>query len=371
MKYIVYLTTNLKSKINGINRIYIGVHKTENPEIFDGYIGCGCYINQPSSYKYPKTPMQHAIKKYGPSAFKREILFIYDNKEDAYKKEADLVTVDFIKQDHVYNACLGGDENWYLGRSIYQFDLQGNLIKKWEYSIEAYEFYNTPREKFNYAIFDKHPLLDSYWAITNTIDVTEYQTQVWGEPKVTHLYSKSGKWLKEFISRKECGEFIGINEASVCAAIKKQSLIKKQYYISDKMVDEFIPKARKQYVNMIFYVYKDCKYIGNCKGKELLSMIGEYSWSRIRDYLRMQQGWFKNYYISTEKISEIDIPEKKINNGIKIDVYDKYGNFIETLNFLKEVKEKYKVPASKIKNIQLGDRYFNNYIFKYHSKNSK
>ena len=43
MKYIVYLTTNLKSQIDGINRIYVGVHGTENPNIFDGYIGCGIY----------------------------------------------------------------------------------------------------------------------------------------------------------------------------------------------------------------------------------------------------------------------------------------------------------------------------------------
>ena len=32
MKYIVYQTT---SKIN--NKIYIGVHKTENPDVFDGF----------------------------------------------------------------------------------------------------------------------------------------------------------------------------------------------------------------------------------------------------------------------------------------------------------------------------------------------
>ena len=35
MNYIVYKTTNL---ING--KIYVGVHRT-NPDIFDGYIGCG------------------------------------------------------------------------------------------------------------------------------------------------------------------------------------------------------------------------------------------------------------------------------------------------------------------------------------------
>lgn len=39
MKYIVYQTT---SKIN--NKIYIGVHKTEDPDTFDGYLGNGVYI---------------------------------------------------------------------------------------------------------------------------------------------------------------------------------------------------------------------------------------------------------------------------------------------------------------------------------------
>ena len=46
MKYIVYITTNLVNK-----KIYIGVHKTENPEIFDGYLGDGVLVNKPSSYK--------------------------------------------------------------------------------------------------------------------------------------------------------------------------------------------------------------------------------------------------------------------------------------------------------------------------------
>lgn len=81
MKYIVYLTTNINSSINGINRIYIGVHQTENPEIFDGYIGCGVYVNQPSTYMYPKTPFQYAVKKYGTNSFKREILFIFESKK--------------------------------------------------------------------------------------------------------------------------------------------------------------------------------------------------------------------------------------------------------------------------------------------------
>lgn len=45
MKYIVYQTT---SKVN--NKIYIGVHKTETPDKFDGYLGNGVYIYRPSIF---------------------------------------------------------------------------------------------------------------------------------------------------------------------------------------------------------------------------------------------------------------------------------------------------------------------------------
>ena len=49
MKVIVYCTTNIINKY-----IYIGVHVCKS-EKFDGYIGCGVYINQPSTYNHPKT----------------------------------------------------------------------------------------------------------------------------------------------------------------------------------------------------------------------------------------------------------------------------------------------------------------------------
>ena len=368
MKYIVYLTTNIKSQINGSNRIYIGVHKTEDPTIFDGYIGCGVYINQPSTYMYPKTPFQYAVKKYGVNSFKRQILFVYDIKEEAYKKESELVTFDFIKQEHVYNACLGGQENQYLGKTIYQFDLQGNFIKEWKYPIDAYKFYNIPREKFNYAIFDKHPLVDSFWSNKPVININEYSAKSWGEPKVTHLYSKNGKWLKEFISRKECAEYLSLSETTIVNAIKRQSLLLDKYFVSDKLVDEFIPKARKQYITTTFYLYQNYKYIGEYIGKDIMPIIGEHSWSKLREYLRNQKGWYKDFYISETKIEEENIPNKQFGNGIQVDIYTKYGEFIETLRTIKEVKEKYQVPSSKIKNIQLGDKYFKDYIFKYHSK---
>ena len=74
MKYIVYLTTNTVN-----NKIYIGVHGTEDPEIFDGYIGNSINIFETNSeLKHPKLPFHKAVKKYGYSAFRRITLKVFD-----------------------------------------------------------------------------------------------------------------------------------------------------------------------------------------------------------------------------------------------------------------------------------------------------
>lgn len=81
-KYIVYETTNL---ING--KIYVGLHKTENPDIFDGYLGNGIIVTQPYTYMYAKTAFQAAVKKYGPKNFKRKTLAIFNTLEEASNLE--------------------------------------------------------------------------------------------------------------------------------------------------------------------------------------------------------------------------------------------------------------------------------------------
>ena len=93
MVYTVYKTTNV---VNG--KFYIGVHKTSNPN--DDYLGSGKLLKR-------------AIKKYGVENFVKEILYKFENKIEAYAKEAELVTEDLIKSDLSYNITTGGKGGFY------------------------------------------------------------------------------------------------------------------------------------------------------------------------------------------------------------------------------------------------------------------
>ena len=88
MYYIVYKITN---QTNG--KIYVGVHKTK--DLNDSYMGSGKYIKL-------------AIEKHGIENFKKEILFVFDNPEEMYAKEAEIVNADFLAEGNTYNLKVGG-----------------------------------------------------------------------------------------------------------------------------------------------------------------------------------------------------------------------------------------------------------------------
>ena len=110
--FILYETTCL---VNGTK--YIGVHHRED----DGYLGSGNLIKR-------------AIKRYGKDCFDRKILYTFDNGDDAYLKESEIVTPEIVESDLYYNLTIGGRGSHLTGiKNTKDFTKYSEASKKrWE-----------------------------------------------------------------------------------------------------------------------------------------------------------------------------------------------------------------------------------------------
>lgn len=87
--HYIYKTTSL---VNG--KFYVGMHSTNNLE--DRYLGSG-------------KSLRRAIRKYGESNFKLEILEFLSNREELAKREKELITEDLIQDPNCFNLRPGGE----------------------------------------------------------------------------------------------------------------------------------------------------------------------------------------------------------------------------------------------------------------------
>lgn len=213
IKFIVYLTVNILNK-----KIYIGVHKT-NPEKFDGYIGCGVYINQPNTYKNSKTAFQYAVNKYGVDNFIRFTLYEFDSELEAYKKEEELVTEEFAKRENTYNMMIGGKN---LSNNtkvkVYMYDLSGKFIQEFESVNDAGRYFGkqTGGAHISRAIRLGHKCNDHQFSYENLPFMKEFKRNkvkrseesiekgASKQRKPVGKYSKEGELLEKFDSLSDC-----------------------------------------------------------------------------------------------------------------------------------------------------------------------
>jgi hypothetical protein len=90
--FIIYKITNQVNK-----KIYIGAHSTNN--VNDEYMGSGYALGK-------------AKQKYGLENFTKEILHVFDNENDMWEKEYEIVNEDFCRQADNYNVRVGGIGGW-------------------------------------------------------------------------------------------------------------------------------------------------------------------------------------------------------------------------------------------------------------------
>jgi len=94
MFHYLYKTTCL---IN--DTYYIGAHSTEN--LFDGYLGSGLRL-------------AYSVAKYGEFNHDRVWLEFFDTREEAFAREAEVITQEFLdaNQPQCMNLRLGGSGGW-------------------------------------------------------------------------------------------------------------------------------------------------------------------------------------------------------------------------------------------------------------------
>lgn len=252
MKYIVYLTTN---KIN--NKIYIGVHETGDPDKFDGYLGCGANINKPSSYNKGKTHLHNAILKYGVSAFHRKTLRVFDNLEDALDLEAWLVNEDFVKRTDTYNMTVRGQITPLQNKKVYEFNLQGALLRSWESLREITEQFNVNKDRITMAIKDKRSFNNSYWSFNDSIDISEYRLSSRG---YVFQYNKDGVLLNTYENASAAALKLDITRDAIVNAVFNRTTCCGYYFLrADEDINLLLNEKSSKILKNITPVYRYLK----------------------------------------------------------------------------------------------------------------
>lgn len=327
-KYIVYQTTNLVN-----HKIYIGVHKTQNPDIFDGYIGNGIYINHPYTYQYAKTAFQYAVKKYGPSNFNRTVLAVFDNPEEAYDLEAQIVNKDFLSREDVYNMVLGGNSGYFISKRcpVFKYNMDGQYLQQYESMLDAATQHNVDYTSISYAIRKKTPSCSFLWSTDKTeqLDTSLYNINTLNRKKVS-IYNKDGKFIQEVESLSKASKLYDVGVSNIREACLLGYCVKNQIYLSYIKADTF-DKAKTQYIKtrpVYQYSGRDGSFIRSYNSQVEAEHVNK--GSNISKSIRLKIKDDNGFLWGLEQLQNYNSP--KNNKAKSVGKFDLKGNLITTFS---------------------------------------
>lgn len=335
-KYIVYLTTN---KING--HIYVGVHKTKNPDEYDHYLGEGVFDNKPSSYNKAKCHFHQAILKYGISNFYRQTLKVFDNLQDALDMEAYIVDEDFVKRTNTYNMTIGGGIPPIHNKIVYEFNLEGQLIKTWSSIKDINDTYKCNDARIRMCIKDKRSFNNSYWSFSSSINIEEYRLSSRG---YVFQYDKFGNFINSFDNSTIASLKLDIPRDAIVSSVFDRTLCHGYYFLrADENIENLLSeKSSKKLINITpIYRYtldgkfdkeyisitEACKDINGSHGNIIRAIKNNrtscgYKWSYIKSEI------IKPY--SSEDLTPVKIAQ-----------YDKEHNLVKIWGSVSECKKEF------------------------------
>lgn len=336
MKYIVYITTNVKN-----NKIYVGVHKTENPDVFDGYIGCGVNIYRPSSYKKSKTPFQFAVNKYGVDCFKRSLIKVFNTLDEALNLEFHIVDEEFIKRRDTYNVALGGGLIPLTNKQTYQYDFDGNFIKEFKSKVDASEFYSVNPSLIGNAIIYKTTSCGYLWSYDkyDKLDITNYN--IYNIDQSVYKYLETGELSEVYLSITEAANSANTTTSNIQRAIKGSYKINNFYY-SLELLTKFIPKETISIKGKKLYAYSVTgEFVKEFNSpSDAVKELGIKSSSSITSAMRTGR-CCGNFQWSLEKVPYMKevIPDKP--KKVKIAQYSLDGEFIKEFETMTQAKKEF------------------------------
>lgn len=319
-KYIVYKTTNL------INfNFYIGVHKTSDPYMFDGYLGNGIWINKPSTYNKGKTKMQQAVLKYGTKNFRRDVLQIYDTSNEAYYLESILVDEEFLKRDDVYNMVLGGEMQKCEEIVTYKYDFNGKFLEEFPSIKKASESIKVRASTLCQAILFKRSCRNYYWSSEKmeVLDIKNYNIPI--KTLKVNIYDLNGNYLKTFDSCNLAAREIGV--AGVERAARLGYILNKKYYASFIKMQNY-EDARNIYIKTrpVFKYDTNGKFIEGYESQELAEYKNK--GSNISKSIKSKNIDRNGFLWSLEKLEHFNSPSK--NTKKKVGMFNDNNELIKT-----------------------------------------
>ena len=357
MKYIVYLTTN---KIN--NKIYVGVHGTEDPTTFDGYIGNSINIFKSNpELKHPKIPFHKAVKKYGYGAFVRSIIQVFDTEEEALDLEEIIVDEEFIKRSDTYNVTIGGGYPPSHNKIVYQYTLKGDFIKEFDSIVSASKEINICAASIGRSAIYKRTSGKYLWSFEkfDKLNISEYN--IYDKKIPVYLYDSNKNYIKCYESMSECCRDLNVNLSRVQRASKLGNKIN-DYYLSLSLSSVFIEPVFNNITGTIHQYDIKGNYLKSyIDGKELKNKTGfnEYEVNRA---IKMDSVYKNSIWIRGQKLESVPSKEHKIKKVRKIGQYTMENELVKIFNTLRECRKEFP-NVSKVLNGSA--KHCHNFTFKY------
>jgi len=189
------------NKIN--NKIFVGVHETETPNKFDGYLGEGVWIDNPNTYNKGKKHLHNAILRHGVKAFVRITLRTFTKKLDALNLEAKIVTKEFVSRIDTYNTVIKSKrqiENDLDKNFINQYNKEGILLNTFNNTVIAGQKLDLDPKAIMQSIFKKKQYAGYYFLdqLTNIYEVLNNKQK--SNKRPVYRYLKTGEYDKEYKS---------------------------------------------------------------------------------------------------------------------------------------------------------------------------